>query len=95
MVGAGGIDAEAIRDTAISVIPFDRPRAAEMLASLRASRLLAEWRGRPALDREALLDAIMALEAVARSGAVTELDVNPLLVLPEGVRVLDAVVALR
>ena len=95
MVGAGGVDAEAIRDTAISVIPFDRPRAAEMLATLRASRLLANRRGRPPLDRESLLDAIMALEAIARSGAVTELDVNPLLVLPNGVRVLDAIVALR
>ena len=69
-----------------------QPRSARRLAGLA---FWANWRGRPPLDRETLLDAIMALESIARSSAVTELDINPLLVLPDGVRVLDAVVALR
>ncbi|GAB2459039.1 acetate--CoA ligase family protein [Jatrophihabitans fulvus] len=95
VVGAGGVDAEALRDTALSVVPFDRARAEHMVDSLRVSRLLAPWRGRPALDRDAVVDALMALETIARSGDVAELDINPLLVLPDGVRMLDAVVALN
>lgn len=94
-VGAGGVDAEALRDTAVSVVPFDRERASAMIDKLRILPLLGPWRGRPAADRDALIDVITALEAIARTGDVIELDINPLIVRSDGVCMVDAVVALR
>lgn len=94
MVGAGGTEAEALADTAVAVLPFDDARAGEMLRSLRIAPLLGPWRGRPALDGSAVVEAIGRLRAIAESGDVLELDINPLLVQEDGVVMLDAVVTL-
>lgn len=93
MVGSGGTEAEAVNDTAISVLPFDERRAREMVDSLRMRPLLGEWRGRPALDIGAVVRTLCTLGDIAARGEVAELDVNPLLVRPDGVVMLDAVVS--
>lgn len=94
MVGAGGTAAEAVKDTTISVLPFDDARAELMVQSLRISPLLGPWRGRPALDVGAVVDVIGKLRSIAEQGEVIELDVNPLLVREKGAVMLDAVVSL-
>ncbi|MEV0109767.1 acetate--CoA ligase family protein [Nocardia sp. NPDC050799] len=93
MVGSGGTEAEAVNDTAISVLPFDERRAREMVDSLRMRPLLGGWRGRPALDIGAVVRTLCTLGEIAARGEVAELDVNPLLVRPDGVVMLDAVVS--
>lgn len=93
MVGSGGTEAEAVKDTAISVLPFDEQRARDMVDSLRLRPLLDEWRGRPALDVDGVVRTLRTLGEVAARGEVAELDVNPLLVRPDGVVMLDAVVS--
>jgi hypothetical protein len=63
------------------------------LPSIRSSRsrLLAGYRGAPPLDAAALIDLITAVsDMTSRWPAGFELDLNPVLVLPDGVRVLDA-----
>jgi hypothetical protein len=49
-------------------------------------KLLKGYRGKPAGDVEAAIDAVMAIAhfADAHRGRLAELDVNPLMVLPEG-----------
>ncbi len=94
MVGAGGTAAEALDDTALSVLPFDDRRAEEMVRGLRVSRLLESWRGRPALDVDAVVAVVKKLRDIAAAGEVAELDVNPLLVREHGAVMLDAVVSL-
>lgn len=94
LVGAGGVTAEAVRDVQRSVLPLTRERVHTMLSRLRIAPLLDGWRGAPPIDREALVDTIMRLGAVAESGVVTEIDINPLLVRPGGVIGLDALVRL-
>jgi len=86
MVGLGGIMVEVLGDVAFRVPPFDRDEARRMLAELKGYPLLTGVRGRPPADVEALLDAVMAVQAIGMelAGTVAEVDVNPLLVLEEG-----------
>ncbi|WP_166351819.1 acetate--CoA ligase family protein [Phytoactinopolyspora limicola] len=90
-VGLGGVLTEVLDDAASRLLPITRGDATEMISELRGARLLAGYRGGPALDTTALLDLIVAVSELTygwRTGF--ELDLNPVLVLPDGVRVLDA-----
>jgi hypothetical protein len=67
-----------------------------MLASLKGYPLLKGARGQPRADEEALLHAMVALSDFAASHGeiIDSIDINPLVVLPEGrgVSALDALV---
>ncbi|MGE0797920.1 MAG: acetate--CoA ligase family protein [Lautropia sp.] len=55
--------------------------------------MLGGWRGAPALDVDALLDAICSFSAWAAGAAdVQSIDINPLLVRERGVIALDAAI---
>lgn len=97
MVGAGGVLLELVQDVAFGPPGLDHARALAMIARLRASKLLAGYRGAPACDVNALADALVNLGALARDlGDVIEsVDVNPLVALPEGAFALDGLVVLR
>ncbi len=82
--GFGGVLVEILRDVAVRVPPFDRAEARAMLGELRGHALLRGARGRPPADVDALADAVVRLGALAASGRVHALDLNPLLVLPAG-----------
>ena len=98
LVGFGGILAEVLDDTALGVAPLAEADARRMLGELRGARLLQGFRGRPPGDLAAVSRALVALARLAADleDSVAEVDVNPLLVLPEGRGVLavDALVAL-
>ncbi|HZE49028.1 MAG TPA: acetate--CoA ligase family protein, partial [Jatrophihabitantaceae bacterium] len=66
-----------------------------MLSGLRIAPLLDGWRGQPPVDRAALVEAVLRLADLAAQGEIVELDINPLLVRPDGVIGLDALVRLR
>lgn len=79
--GIGGIFAEAHKDIALGVTPLREQDIERMLTGIRASSLLDDFRGMPPVDRPALVTAIRALERIAADHpAVTEIDINPLIV---------------
>ncbi len=79
--GIGGIFAEAHKDIALGVIPLEDRDIEGMLSGIRASALLDDFRGLPPVDRACLAGAIRALARIAADHpAVTEIDVNPLIV---------------
>jgi acyl-CoA synthetase (NDP forming) len=79
--GVGGIFTEAHRDITLGVTPLHDRDIDGMLAGIRASALLDDFRGMPPVDRGALAHAIRALERIAADHpAVSEIDVNPLIV---------------
>ncbi|RKK00748.1 acetate--CoA ligase family protein, partial [Teichococcus wenyumeiae] len=86
VVGLGGIFAEIIQDVAVRPAPVEEAEAMEMLRSLKAFPVLDGARGRPRADLPAAARAIAALArfAAAHAGEVAEIDINPLLLLPEG-----------
>jgi acetyltransferase len=93
-VGLGGIYVEVLKDVAFRLPPVGKDEAIEMLRELRAFPLLAGVRGHPASDVAALADCIERISwlAVDLKDKVLELDINPLRVLPNGARVVDALV---
>jgi hypothetical protein len=95
-VGLGGIWVEALRDVANAMPPIDAAAALTLLARLRAFELLRGFRGRPAVDLDALSEAIAAFSrmAAALGSVMDQVDVNPLLAGPDGVVAVDAVVVM-
>lgn len=91
MVGLGGVLAEALRDVAFALAPVSAERALTLLRSLRTASLLDGVRGRPAVDVSAAAEAIERITAFAAAHPeIAELEINPLLVRPDGVLALDS-----
>ncbi len=91
LVGLGGTAAEALNDVSIRLAPISRLDAQEMLDELRGRELLDGWRGAPPVDRDAVVDALLAVSAlISTQPELTELDINPLRANPEGTLALDA-----
>lgn len=86
MAGLGGIFAEIIGDVAVQTAPVTEAMATEMLRSLKAFAVLDGARGRPRADTAAAARAIAALSrfAAAHARTISEIDINPLLLMPEG-----------
>jgi len=85
-IAGGGTMVELLRDVTTLLLPASRADIAAALGSLRVSALLDGWRGRPAGDREAAIEAIstIAAFALAEGDRLVELDVNPLIVTASG-----------
>jgi acetyl-CoA synthetase len=86
VIGAGGELVEVLDDTCSLLLPLSRQEARRALLGLRCAPLFRGYRGRPAGDVEAAVDAIMQIAGWVGEHAATlhELDVNPLLMLAEG-----------
>ena len=89
--GAGGTQAELEKDVAVRITPVTDSDAAEMLAGLRVSALLAGYRGSPPCDVGAVEDVLMRVSAMVEAHhEIVELDCNPLIAGPHGATVVDA-----
>ena len=80
MLGLGGILAEAVADVAFRLAPLEHGDALDLIDDLGAQSLLGEFRGEPAVDREALADTLMALSRIAADSDIRSVDLNPLIV---------------
>jgi acyl-CoA synthetase (NDP forming) len=95
LAGMGGLYTEVLSDVAVALAPVDEGQAERLIRSLRGARLLDGVRGRPALDVEAAARATAAVSRVAAAHPeLAELEINPLLVLPDGAIGLDARIVL-
>jgi len=94
MLGIGGILAEAIADVVFRPAPLDRVTAHEMIADLATQKLLGEFRGEAAVDREKLVDVLVGLGKLASERSdIASIDVNPLIVRADGAPIaVDALV---
>jgi acyl-CoA synthetase (NDP forming) len=96
VVGAGGVMAELLQDTAVLLLPTYREEIETALKSLKAWKLIEGFRGRSG-DAAAVIRAVEAVAAFASSysNRLEELDVNPLLVLPGDAVAVDALIRMR
>ena len=96
MVGTGSTLTELIEDRAIAFAPVSHAAASAMIDELRVAKLLDGWRGGVRLDRCALANALVSLSdfAARTDGQIVAIDLNPVMVLPEGhgVRIVDALI---
>lgn len=91
--GLGGIHVEVLGDVCFRVNPLTGRDAAEMVRSLRGSRLLQGYRGHPPADLSALEQVLLRVSALVESvPEVSEMDLNPVFALPpgQGCRIVDA-----
>ncbi len=91
MVGLGGIHIEVLKDVAFRAAPLTPAEAGKMLDDLRSKAILDGVRGRPPVNREALMRMISAVSqfGAAAGGRLQELDLNPVLAGADGVIAVD------
>lgn len=92
VVGGGGILVEMLKDSVSLLLPTTKEDALRALSGLKCAPLMNGFRGRPAADVEAAADVILAVAGMLKKEAKTilELDINPLLLMPEGQGVMAA-----
>ena len=86
LLGAGGVLAELLSDTAVLLPPFTCDAIQRALARLKVARLLAGYRGRAPGDVPALVQTALACARYAQQNldSLLELDLNPVIVRPAG-----------
>jgi len=85
MFGLGGIYVELLKDVAFRVAPFSRAETLAMIGETHAGKLLAGLRGQQPADIDAVAEVIERVAQLALDHPeIQEIDVNPLLVYPNG-----------
>lgn len=83
--GLGGTALEVHRDVVFRINPITDDDATDMLEQIRGAALLRAFRGRAAVDKDALRDLLRRTSQLAADfPSIVELDFNPVLALPEG-----------
>jgi acetyltransferase len=97
--GTGGVMVEVYGDVAIRHCPITHAEALRMIDEVNGARLLKGYRGKPVADIDALARVLTRVShmAVHLEDMLAELDINPLMVLPEGqgAKAADALLLLR
>ena len=85
MFGLGGIYVELFKDVTFSIHPLTDIDAHEMVRSVKAYQLLEGWRGSPRADVSSIEDLMLRISAMVEDNPqITEMDLNPVKVLPAG-----------
>ncbi len=90
LFGSGGTLVELLHDTSCRLVPLTVRDAEDMLNDVRGVRLLRGFRGAPPRDEAALRSVVLRVSMLLEScPGIVELDLNPVLVTPDGAHVVD------
>jgi len=97
LVGLGGIFTEIFQDVVFRMLPVNREEALAMLDGLRGKAILRGYRGGEAIAEERLADLLCNVGRFGVDAApyYESVDLNPIVLFPDGHRVLDAKILLR
>jgi acetate---CoA ligase (ADP-forming) subunit beta len=96
MFGLGGIFTEVLKDVSFRVAPLTELDAEEMIDEIRTNKILGEFRGSPAVDRKALVKALVGIGNLGMEfDEIAEIDINPLVIRGSEPVAVDALVVLR
>ncbi len=91
MFGLGGIMVEVLKDVSFRLVPLTERDANQMIDEIKGRAVLEGVRGQPPADKAALCGAILKVaEFVEHHTEGQELDLNPMLVYPDGAIAVDA-----
>jgi acyl-CoA synthetase (NDP forming) len=89
--GAGGTQAELLKDVTVRICPLTAHEADEMIRSLAIYPLLTGFRGAPEADLESLQGLLLRIGAMVDAHhEIVELDLNPVMAGPQGAVAVDA-----
>lgn len=91
-LAAGGTLTELLKDRVNLILPVDAGMIDDALCGLRIAPLLAGYRGGPAADRQAIIDAVLAVQSYVLDTAPFEVEINPLMCGPDGAVAADALI---
>jgi acetate---CoA ligase (ADP-forming) len=93
LVGLGGVWIEALGDVRLLPTDLTQAQIAAELHQLKGAKLLAGMRGAPKADVEALAEVAATLSALmVAHPEIAEIDINPLVVYPQGAVALDVLI---
>lgn len=99
LVGLGGVFVEIFKDVSLYPAPLNKKEAYKMISELKAYKMLKGYRGEKPCDVEALTEMMVKISIFANENKskLSEIDINPLIVYPEGmgVGVADALIVLK
>ncbi|MBI1987552.1 MAG: acetate--CoA ligase family protein [Nitrospinae bacterium] len=99
LFGLGGIFVEILQDISLRLAPIGPEEAREMIREIQGYEILDGARGRKKGDIEGAVDVLVKLSNLAQDlgDLVEQIDINPLIILPEGrgVKAVDALVVLK
>jgi acetate---CoA ligase (ADP-forming) len=96
LCGLGGIFIEVLKDVNASLVPVSANEASAMIKSLKGYKLFTGVRGKPGINEEIFAEIIVKLSALIEAAPeISELDLNPLLGLPDKVVAVDARICLE
>jgi acyl-CoA synthetase (NDP forming) len=96
-IGAGGLFAELLKDTASILMPASRNRLNQTLNRLKLAKILNGYRNQPAGNIDALLDAVEAIQSyvLANLDTIEEVEVNPFILTQTRAVAADALIRKR
>lgn len=90
MLGMGGIYVEVLKDVTFRLAPITGKEARGMIDSIKTKKLLEGVRGEKPSDLDKLAECIQRVsQLVTNHAQIKELDMNPILVMEKGCRILD------
>lgn len=95
MFGLGGISVELFKDVAFALAPVGKEDALWLVRQVKGYKLLKGYRGRPPVDMNILLEMIVKVSEMISTGVIREIDLNPVVLYPEGAIVLDAKISVH
>ena len=88
MFGLGGVLTEALSDIIFRIAPLCDADLNDMLDGLGAQKLLGDFRGEAAVDRQQLKSVIKGVSDLACAcPGIKEIDINPLIIRSDGISV--------
>jgi len=93
-IGAGGVLTELLQDTVSMLLPVTRNDIKQALTQLKCAPLLTGYRGKPAANIDAILEAVLAVQdyVVAQPHLIREVEINPLLCTASRAVAVDALI---
>lgn len=96
MFGLGGVFVELFRDVSFRVAPLSEQDAESMMREVKSYKLLTGFRGSEPVDLQAIKDALIKVGDIGvENEEIAEMDLNPTIAYPKGVKVVDARIILR
>jgi len=88
--GAGGTQAELLKDVSVCVCPVTGDDVSQMLRGLRTFPLLTGFRGAPPVDLARLEELLLRVSALVDAhDEIAEMDLNPVIAGPSGALAVD------